>query len=39
METRKTYLQIESTDNNDYKQAKVANIDYGVIAVDVQIGS
>lgn len=36
METQKTKLTVE---NEDYKQAKVANIDYGVVAVDVQIGS
>ncbi len=34
METRKTHLKAE---NSDYKQAKVANIDHGVIVTDVTI--
>lgn len=33
-EVRKTHLKAE---NAEYKAAKVANIDYGVVAVDVQI--
>jgi hypothetical protein len=36
METKKTRLVAE---NDDYKSAKIADIDYGVIAVDVQVGS
>lgn len=36
MEVRKTKLIAE---NGDYNQAKVAGIDHGVIAVDLQIGS
>lgn len=35
MEARKTHLKAENT---DYAGAKVANIDYGVVAVDVQVG-
>lgn len=34
MNTQKTVL---SAENSDYKQAKIADIDYGVIAVDVQV--
>jgi hypothetical protein len=34
MESRKTHLKAE---NSNYKQAKVADIDYGVIAVDVGV--
>lgn len=34
MEVRKTKLKAE---NRDYKQAKVADIDYGVITVDVKV--
>lgn len=37
MASRKTHLSTESTDANDYKAAKVANIDYGCIAVDVEV--
>lgn len=36
METRKTHLKAETS---DYKQAKVAGIDYGVVAVDVKVGA
>jgi len=36
METQKCKLTAE---NDDYKAAKVAAVDYGVVAVDVQIGS
>ena len=36
METKKTVLTAE---NDDYKSAKVANIDYGVVAVDLKVGS
>lgn len=36
MESQKCKLTAE---NDDYKQAKVAAVDYGVVAVDVQIGS
>jgi len=36
METRKTNLKAE---NDSYKQAKVSDLDYGVVVVDVQIGS
>ncbi len=36
METQKTNLVAE---NDVYKQAKVAGMDYGVVVVDVQIGS
>ena len=36
METRKTHLTAE---NKKYKQAKVSELDYGVIAVDVQVQS
>ena len=34
MNTQKTVL---TTEHSDYEQAKVANIDYGVIAVDVEV--
>lgn len=34
METRKTVLTAE---NDDYEQAKIANIDYGVVAVDLEV--
>lgn len=34
METRKTHLKAE---NDKYKAAKISNIDYGVVAVDLQI--
>jgi hypothetical protein len=34
METRKTNLLAE---NSDYKQAKIAQLDYGVVAVDVKV--
>ena len=34
METRKTKLKAE---NKDYKQAKVADIDHGVVTVDVKV--
>lgn len=37
MEARKCKLNVEG--NPDYKQAKIANIDYGVVAVDVQVQS
>lgn len=37
MEARKCKLSVEG--NPDYKQAKIANIDYGVVAVDVQVQS
>ena len=36
METRKTVLVAE---NDAYKQAKISGMDYGVVVVDVQIGS
>jgi len=36
MEARKTKLKAE---NADYKQAKIADIDYGVVCVDVQVQS
>lgn len=36
METQKCNLTAENT---DYEQAKIASIDYGVVAVDLQIGS
>lgn len=36
MEARKVHLKPETA---EYKQAKVSNIDYGIVAVDVQIGS
>lgn len=36
MESQKTHLKAE---NADYKQAKISEIDYGVVAVDLQIGS
>jgi hypothetical protein len=36
-ESRKTKLKTKT--GADYKTAKVANIDYGVIAVDLQVGS
>lgn len=36
METQKTNLKAE---NQSYKQAKVSDLDYGVVVVDVQIGS
>ena len=35
-EVRKTHLKAE---NANYKAAKVADIDYGVVTVDVQVGS
>lgn len=35
-EARKTKLKAEN--NKDYKQAKVANIDWGVVAVDLKVG-
>lgn len=35
-DARKTKLKAE---NKDYKKAKIADIDYGVIAVDLQVGS
>lgn len=35
-EVRKTHLKAET---NKYKAAKVADIDYGVVTVDVQVGS
>lgn len=34
MEARKTHLKNE---NDDYKQAKISNIDHGVVVVDVQV--
>lgn len=34
MNTRKTVLTAE---NNDYEQAKITNLDYGVVAVDVAV--
>ena len=36
METQKTVLK---TENDDYKAAKVTGFDYGVVDVDVQIGT
>jgi hypothetical protein len=36
-EIRKTVLKAES--GKAYKQAKIANIDYGVVTVDLQVGS
>jgi len=36
METQKTNLKAE---NDEYKAAKVSDLDYGVVCVDVQIGS
>ena len=36
MEVRKTKLKAE---NKDYAQAKVADLDFGVVTVDVQVGS
>jgi len=35
METRKTRMKAE---NSDYKQAKVADIDFGIVAVDLKVG-
>lgn len=37
MESRKTRLTTESVDSTDYAAAKIANIDYGVVAVDVEV--
>lgn len=36
METQKVNLKAENT---DYKSAKIANLDYGVVAVDLQVNS
>lgn len=36
MESRKTHLKNE---NQEYKQAKVSNLDYGVVTFDVKVGS
>ncbi len=36
METRKTHLKAE---NKKYKQAKISDLDYGVVAFDVQVQS